>query len=101
MQGHSRRSGKVARHGLMTPLKWLAALLVFLSTALWSQAQTQSLPDYSVRSTTRVILVDAIVTDGKGQSVTGLGANDFSVLEDGKPQKISFFSYESQAKRDN
>ncbi|HET9696609.1 MAG TPA: VWA domain-containing protein, partial [Terriglobales bacterium] len=85
----------------MTPLKWLAALLVFLSTALWSQAQTQSLPDYSVRSTTRVVLMDAIVTDGKGQPVTGLAANDFSVLEDGKPQKISFFSYESLAKREN
>src|SRR6201999_2378768 len=31
------------------------------------------------------------VTDSKGNSVSGLSAADFTLLEDGKPQKIAFF----------
>jgi VWFA-related protein len=40
------------------------------------------------RATTLLVEVDAIVTDGKGQFVTGLTADDFEVLEERKPQKI-------------
>src|SRR5437867_1825365 len=42
----------------------------------------------SFRATTLLVEVDTIVTDGKGQFVTGLTADDFEVLEEGKPQKI-------------
>jgi VWFA-related protein len=38
------------------------------------------------------------VTEG-AQPVTGLTATDFTVLEDGKPQKVAFFSFESPARR--
>jgi VWFA-related protein len=37
--------------------------------------------------------VDAIVTDEKGNFVTGLAREDFELFEDGKPQKIEMFSY--------
>ena len=37
--------------------------------------------------------VDAIVTDEKGNFVTGLTRDDFEVFEDGKPQKVEMFSY--------
>ena len=33
-----------------------------------------------------------VVTDKQGQPITGLGENDFEVLEQGKPQRIKFFS---------
>ena len=37
--------------------------------------------------------VDAIVTDEKGNFVSGLTRDDFEVFEDGKPQKVEMFSY--------
>ena len=45
------------------------------------------------RATTSLVQVDASVTDSKGQPVAGLVARDFQILEDGKPQKITHFSY--------
>src|SRR5215470_9360532 len=46
-----------------------------------------------LRATTRLVIVDVVAVDEKGQPVSGLTANDFTVLEDGKPQKISDFSF--------
>src|SRR3954471_5807335 len=81
---------------------WSAqALLLVTSLGFVEAQQTSELPGLSIRTTTRVVLVDAIVTDGKSQPVAGLAANDFTVLEDGKPQKVSFFSFESVAKHQN
>lgn len=37
--------------------------------------------------------MDAVVTDSKGRHITDLGPEDFEVLEDGKPQKLTHFSY--------
>jgi VWFA-related protein len=37
--------------------------------------------------------MDAVVTDSKGRYVTDLTPEDFEVLEDGKPQKLTHFSY--------
>ena len=42
------------------------------------------------------VLVNVVVRDAHtGALVTGLTASDFSVLEDGKPQRIASFDYES------
>jgi VWFA-related protein len=41
--------------------------------------------------------VDVVVRDGKGEVVRGLTAKDFTVLEDGKPQKIENFSFQEIA----
>lgn len=71
----------------------VAIVPVLLSwTAAFGQ---QAPPELSIRTTTRVVLVDAIVTDADSHPVKGLVASDFAILEDGKPQKISFFSFES------
>jgi VWFA-related protein len=45
-----------------------------------------------IRSGINFVRVDVIVTDSKGQPVPDLTANDFSVTEDNKPQKIEQFS---------
>ena len=37
--------------------------------------------------------VDALVADATGDIVSGLTADDFEVLEDGKPQKVTAFSF--------
>ena len=39
----------------------------------------------------RTVLVDVVVTDKDNRAVPGLQREDFQVLEDGKPQTISFF----------
>jgi VWFA-related protein len=58
-------------------------------------SQTTS-PDSSKPSSTfqthvRVVLLDVVVTDSKGEPVKGLQKENFQVMEDGKPQTISSF----------
>jgi VWFA-related protein len=43
---------------------------------------------------TRVVLVDAVVTDKKGNYVRDLAQKDFKVWEDGKEEAVSSFSFE-------
>jgi len=77
--------------------------LLAVSANLCPAAAQQTPPpppaDLSLRTTTRVVLIDAVVTDAGSHPVAGLPASDFTVLEDGKPQKIAFFSFESPAQR--
>jgi VWFA-related protein len=47
----------------------------------------------SFRVSVNLVQVDAVVTDSKGHHVTDLRAEDFEVIEDGRPQKITNFSY--------
>ncbi len=65
-------------------------LLVCASLAL---AQSQE-PVYKADVNLQSIAVQ--VTDKQGRDVLGLSAADFTVLEDGRPQKIAFFGAEHQ-----
>jgi Ca-activated chloride channel family protein len=49
----------------------------------------------TLRVETRLVNVALNVVDEHGAPVGGLGRDDFEVLEDGKPQKISYFEKES------
>ena len=54
------------------------------------------LPQTTIRTNVRRVIVDAVVTDSKGKPVRGLSEQDFSVYEDGTPQEIlSFDSHSS------
>ena len=46
-----------------------------------------------IRITVNLVQVDAVVTDSKGRQVTDLKPEDFEIIEDGRPQKITNFSY--------
>jgi VWFA-related protein len=46
-----------------------------------------------VRITTNLVQVDAVITDKSGHPITDLKPEEVEILEDGKPQKISHFSY--------
>ena len=48
----------------------------------------------SIRVTVNEVIVPVTVTDEKGRFVSDLDKKDFSVLEDNKPQNISFFTRE-------
>jgi VWFA-related protein len=43
------------------------------------------------RTTARLVQVDVVVTDKQGRPIPGLKESDFTVLQDGKPQKIRVF----------
>ena len=57
------------------------------------QAQQQAPPEVTFQVEVNYVDVDAIVTDEKGNFITGLTRDDFEVFEDGKPQKVEMFSY--------
>lgn len=48
--------------------------------------------DEVVRIDTQLVSVPAVVTDGRGKPVAGLRAADFTLFEDGRPQKIANFA---------
>lgn len=50
-----------------------------------------------VRITTNLVQVDAIVTDKNGKPVADLKPDEIEIFEDGKRQKISHFSFISNA----
>ena len=69
------------------------AVALLCGSSAGSHAAVQGPPpapqaQQSFRTGTVVIEVDAIVTDAEGRFVPGLGADDFEVLEDGKPQRL-------------
>ncbi len=48
-----------------------------------------------LRVTTRLVQVSVVAHDKKGEPVAGLTEDDFLLLEEGRQQKVSFFSVES------
>ena len=46
---------------------------------------------FVISQTVRRVRVDVVVTDSQGHPVQGLKANDFHVLEDGRPQPLRQF----------
>ena len=72
-------------------------VLVPTSHAQQAQAQPQATDSSTpvFKAETRLVLVDTIVTDKKGNYITDLTAKDFKVWEDNKEQPIKSFSVES------
>jgi hypothetical protein len=62
-----------------------------------SQVEVQRKPvsdsDGTLRVFVNLVQVDAVVTDRDGKLVIDLKAGDFEVLQDGRAQKITNFSY--------
>lgn len=63
------------------------AFVIFVLLIALGRAQDAPL----VRSSTRVVLLDVVVVDKAGNPVRTLTQDDFTILENGKPQKISSF----------
>jgi VWFA-related protein len=60
-------------------------------TFLSAQGTPGNVPSITIRTNTRLVIVDVVVKDKKGQPVPGLKAEDFTLEEGGKKQKISVF----------
>jgi Ca-activated chloride channel family protein len=63
----------------------LFALVVFIG------APEKARPDYTIRTETRLVLLDVSVKNADGGFASGLSIDNFQVLENGRPQKISVF----------
>jgi len=70
---------------------WLSWRLLFAPVARAQDAGSAG----TIKAEARLVLVDTVVTDKKGNYVRDLTAKDFRVWEDNKEQTISSFSSES------
>lgn len=84
--------------------KWLCSMLIsgLLACAVSTAAQSSrsAAAETSAQAplfhvTSRLVVLDVVVTDQAGRPVSGLEQNDFTVYEDNQPQTI--FSFESPA----
>lgn len=76
----------------------LVPLLIVFSLSVPAAAQAPSTdasqqPGPAVKVESRLTLVDAVVTDKKGNYVHDLTQNDFKLYEDNKEQKVTSFSF--------
>jgi VWFA-related protein len=62
--------------------------------ALFTVAMLAQERDLVFRSSSNLVIVDVIVRDHSGKEIADLKKEDFTLLEDGKPQKISVFDYQ-------
>ncbi len=77
---------------LLAPRSFVLPLVVLVgSTQVPLPAQTPADSTATIKSKARLVLVDVVVTNDKGEPVAGLKKGDFEVLEDGKPQAVSTF----------
>src|ERR1035438_7402168 len=87
-----------------------ARLLRFLLTPAWPRATAQDVPSPVVpqpeaptpvaqaspptlRITVTMVQADAVVTNSNGRHVAGLQKEDFEILQDGEPRKLTYFVY--------
>src|SRR5690349_8145539 len=68
---------------------FLALLVLILSLVTFAQND-----DDVVTVDSSIVVVNATITDGSGNHVSGLKQNQFSLFENGVEQEISFFSAE-------
>jgi VWFA-related protein len=69
---------------------FLVTLVVYVNALPQAPVRSQTQAPV-LKAEVRVVLVDVVVTHKKDEPLTGLRREDFQVLEDGKPQTISYF----------
>ena len=75
----------------------VATLLVCMAASMAAQGgnAVTNEPESTLKVNSRAVLVDVIVTDRDGKPVKGLKQEDFRVLEQSKPQSITYFEEHS------
>lgn len=72
-----------------------ALFLVLLAGLNFSSAQDQPAQTGTVlKSTTRLVVVDVVASNAKGEPVPDLSIHDFKLLENGKEQEIRVFDFQ-------
>ncbi|MEP6716388.1 MAG: VWA domain-containing protein [Terriglobia bacterium] len=73
----------------------LCGTCLLLAVSGWAQDSVDT--HTTIRSETRLVLVDSVVTDKKGTYIKDLTQKNFKVWEDNKEQAITSFSFEAGA----
>src|SRR6266436_6367207 len=71
-------------------LQRITLALLFAATAAWAQQQS---PPYGEKVDVNLVLLDAVVTDSRGNQILGLDKDDFVVKENGVAQPIDSVDY--------
>src|SRR5947207_1301929 len=79
--------------GMTRGFLYSVILAVSFAGVLVSAAPQADQPPLTFRVEANFVEVDAFVSDASGKAVTDLKAGDFQLLEDGKPQMVSAFSF--------
>jgi VWFA-related protein len=81
----------------LTHFAWIVSVTA-ASTGSWLAGRTPSsqAPAATIRSETRAVVVDVVVTNGANEPVGGLRKEDFEINEDGRPQAVVFFEEHRQ-----
>ena len=88
---------------MRTTVKAAIFLLSLLGSSLATQqnpspdqkADLADQPQTVIKTTTRLVIVDVVAHNDKGNPVTDLKSQDFAVLENGKPQQVKVFNFQS------
>src|ERR1700756_3211045 len=75
----------------------LPGLWAWQNTQLGANSQDVIQSDKVLRSNTRLVVVDVVATGSNGQLISDLKAEDFNLQENGRPQRISNFSFRAPA----
>ena len=83
--------------GLAIAAVWLGAAALFAQAAAQDQDKSKPPVDSGtvIKTETRLVVVDAVVTYKKDNYVKDLNKKDFKIYEDGKEQSITQFSFEA------
>lgn len=68
------------------------SVILLIPALVFAQTPEATAPEAVLHIASRLVYVDVVVRDAKGQVVHGLSAPDFVLKEDGVEQKISFFN---------
>ena len=72
------------RPNALSSFFWLVVSLINLQAQ-----QAAEVPAATLKVTTHLVQVDVVVTNDKGEPITGLTQEDFTIIEDGKQQKLA------------
>ena len=73
--------------------RWrMAFLLAAAVPSMSSAAQPQRVQEFGDSIDVRVVNVEAVITDGRGERVRGLSAADFRLLVDGREVPVEYFT---------
>lgn len=74
-------------------MRALALVLAAAAVVSGQEKPASETPPIVVRVSSELVQVDAVVTDGKGNYVTNLTADDFEIVADGRKRAVTNFRY--------